>query len=343
MTEKTVSMQVEEKHLACAMGSGSLSVLATPAVIALMENAAASLAQELLGDGALTTVGTQIAVEHTAATPLGAQVSATAKLTAQEGRSFRFEVSAADQKGEIARGTHTRVSVRAEAFQEKTDTKFSRYHYILFDLDGTISRSAEGIRASLEHAIGELGVPVPDLDDYTRYIGPPLIDTLTGLVGLDEERAEIGAELYRSYYQKRGKYLNSAYDGIEEVLAQLHEKGYRLAVCTSKYEPFAEEILAILDLSDYFDAVCGSNLDGSRKDKCDLIPYAVEALGGRFDRDRKRCVLLGDTYFDARGAKACGVDFIGVTYGYGDKEAMCREGARCFADTPADIPKLLQE
>lgn len=342
MTEKTVMMEVEEKHLACAMGSGSLSVLATPAVIALMENAAAALAQELLGDDALTTVGTQISVEHTAATPLGTQVSATARLTEQDGRSFRFEVSAADPKGEIARGTHTRVSVKAKAFQEKTDTKFFRYHYILFDLDGTISRSAEGIRASLEHAIRELGVSMPNLDDYTRYIGPPLIDTFINLVGLDRERAEIGAELYRRYYNKRGKYLNYAYDGMEEVLSQLHENGYRLAVCTSKYEPFAKEILAILELSDYFDAVCGSNIDGSRKDKCDLIPYAVEALGGRFERDKKRCVLLGDTCFDAHGAKECGIDFIGVTYGYGDKEAMRREGASCFADAPADIPQLLQ-
>ena len=83
-----------------------------------------------------------------------------------------------------------------------------KYQYVLFDLDGTISRSAEGIRASLEHAIRRLNATMPDLGDYTRYIGPPLIDTFKNLVGLDDVQAELGAELYRSYYNKRGKFLN---------------------------------------------------------------------------------------------------------------------------------------
>ena len=117
-------MQVEEENLACAMGSGSLEVLATPAVAALMENAAASLADKLLGDEALTTVGTQIAIEHTSPTPLGAAISATATLLENNGRFFRFAVSAADAKGEIAHGTHTRVSVKALTFQQKADGKF---------------------------------------------------------------------------------------------------------------------------------------------------------------------------------------------------------------------------
>ena len=216
-----------------------------------------------------------------------------------------------------------------------------KYKYVLFDLDGTVSRSAEGIRTSLEYAIRRLHVPVPDLDDFTLYIGPPLIDTFKNLVGLDDVRAELGEEFYRSYYNKRGKFLNHAYKGIEEVLRQLRAAGMKLAVCTSKYEPFAEEIIHILDLTDYFDAVCGSNLDGSRKDKWDLIPYAVDSLGGSFDRDRERTVMIGDTRFDAHGAAKIGVDFIGVQYGYGTTEGMQREGATVFAETPADLLPLL--
>ncbi len=122
--EKTVTLKIEEEQLACAMGSGSLAVLATPAVVALMENAAAALADEVLQNEELTTVGTMIAIEHTSPTPLGAEVEATAALLEQDGRTFRFEVSARDQKGEIARGTHTRVSVKAAKFQEKADRKF---------------------------------------------------------------------------------------------------------------------------------------------------------------------------------------------------------------------------
>ncbi len=219
----------------------------------------------------------------------------------------------------------------------------SKYKYVLFDLDGTVSQSAEGIRRSLEHAITVMGAPMPDLSDYTLYIGPPLIDTFINLVGLDKEDAERGSQLYRDYYDLHGKKLNTAYDGIEDVLKILRENNMRTAVCTSKYEPFAREIVDILGLTDYFDAVCGSNLDGSRKDKRDLIPYAVGSLGGDFDIDKEQTVMLGDTYFDARGARLCGVDFIGVRYGYGSVSAMEDEGATVFADTPQELARLLCE
>ncbi len=126
MSEKSLSktIKVEEENLACAMGSGSLMVLATPAVVALMENAAAELAQLELDNEELTTVGTMISIEHTSPTPMGAEVTATAKLTKTDGRMFYFEVSATDKKGEIAKGTHTRVSVKADKFQMKADGKF---------------------------------------------------------------------------------------------------------------------------------------------------------------------------------------------------------------------------
>ncbi len=126
MTKNTITktVTVDEARLACNMGSGSLRVLATPAVVALMENAAAELAQGLIGDEALTTVGTAISVEHTSPTPLGAEISATAVLTGQNGRTFEFEVTAHDAGGQIARGTHTRVSVKAYKFQAKADGKF---------------------------------------------------------------------------------------------------------------------------------------------------------------------------------------------------------------------------
>ena len=126
MSEKSLSktIRVEEENLACAMGSGSLMVLATPAVVALMENAAAELAQNELNNEELTTVGTMISIEHTSPTPMGADITATAVLKKTDGRMFYFDVIAEDEKGEIARGTHTRVSVKAEKFQMKADGKF---------------------------------------------------------------------------------------------------------------------------------------------------------------------------------------------------------------------------
>ena len=219
----------------------------------------------------------------------------------------------------------------------------NKYKYVLFDLDGTISESALGIRKSLEHTISALGGDMPDLSDYTLYIGPPLLDTFRNLCQFSEEKSREGVEIYRAYYDENGKIKNKLYDGIKEVLKILKENNCKIAVCSSKYEKFACEIIEILGVSEYFDAICGSTLDGSRKDKKDLIPYAVDSLGGDFENEKETVVMLGDTYFDARGARQCGVDFVGVEYGYGDIQQMKDEGAEVFAKTPLDIIDLLSE
>ncbi len=124
METLTKKLTVKKENLASVVGSGSLDVLATPAVAALMEGAAAELAQSVLNNDELTTVGTAISIEHTSPTPLGAEVEAEARLVNTEGRLFFFELTARDSAGEIAKGTHTRVSVKAEKFQKKADGKF---------------------------------------------------------------------------------------------------------------------------------------------------------------------------------------------------------------------------
>ncbi len=124
METLTKKLTVKKENLASVVGSGSLDVLATPAVAALMEGAAAELAQSVLNNDELTTVGTAISIEHTSPTPLGAEVEAEARLVKTEGRLFFFELTARDSAGEIAKGTHTRVSVKAEKFQKKADGKF---------------------------------------------------------------------------------------------------------------------------------------------------------------------------------------------------------------------------
>ena len=118
-----------------------------------------------------------------------------------------------------------------------------KYKYLLFDLDGTVSESAEGIRVSLEYAINTLGAPMPDLSDYTRYVGPPLIDTFLNLVGLDPGTAERGAQLYRDYYNEKGKYLNRVYKGIPELLGRLREET-RFAALTSTAAARTRRILS---------------------------------------------------------------------------------------------------
>ena len=216
-----------------------------------------------------------------------------------------------------------------------------KYKYVLFDLDGTVSASAEGIRMSLEYALDTLGKPKPNLDDYTLYIGPPLIDTFKNLCGLDDETAEKGAAIYRDYYDKEGKYSNRVYDGIKEVVFDLRSKGVKTAICTSKQKPVADGVAKLLGIDTWFDKIVGSTLDNKIKDKKDLIPYALSALGGDIERDREDTVMLGDSRFDAIGAKLCGVDFIGVSYGYGSVDEMKQAGAIAITDSPEDILKYL--
>lgn len=217
-----------------------------------------------------------------------------------------------------------------------------KYKYVLFDLDGTVSASAEGIRISLEHALDALGVQKPNLDDYTLYIGPPLIDTFTNLCGLDSASAEKGAKIYRDFYEQEGKYHNKVYDGIREVAEALRENGVKTAICTSKQKPVADGVAELLDITSWFDKIVGSTLDNKIKDKKDLIPYAVSALGGDIEKDRSSVVMIGDSRFDAKGAAECGVSFIGVSYGYGTKESMRKEGARVFVDTPCQLLDILK-
>lgn len=214
-----------------------------------------------------------------------------------------------------------------------------KYNYILFDLDGTLVASAESVRVSLEYAMRTLNLPCPDLSDYSKYVGPPLEDTFRGMCAVPEELVYRAMELYRDYYDKVGQKASSLFDGVTDMLSALRESGKKLAICTSKNETVAEGVAEVLGLTPYVDAVCGSTLDGSRKNKADLIPYTLKTLGCT---DRAEAVMVGDTHFDAKGARLAGVDFLGVTYGYGSVEGMAQYGAVGFADSPEELLNALR-
>lgn len=214
----------------------------------------------------------------------------------------------------------------------------TKYDAVLFDLDGTISASADGIRKCIELTMDALHKPCPDLSDYSKYIGPPLNRTFSLLCGLSDADVARALPIYRGYYDIHGTVANRLFDGVLVVLEALKNSPMKVAVCTSKNERLARDVIAHLGIGEYLDAVCGSRDDGSRKEKPDLIPYALASLG---DIPPSRAVMIGDTYFDTLGAVATGVDFIGVTYGYGKKVAMIEAGAELFADTPAELLPFL--
>ena len=212
------------------------------------------------------------------------------------------------------------------------------YDFILFDLDGTLTASAEGVRLSIAHTMQTLSLPCPDLSDYTLYIGPPLEDTFRGMCAIPERLIPSAMQIYRDYYDVVGMAHNSVFGGVFPMLSRLRKAGCKLAICTSKNEPVAEKVVDALGLRPYIDAVCGSTVDGSRKAKADLIPYAMDTLGCE---EKKDAVMIGDTHFDARGARLSGVDFLGVTFGYGTAESMAPYGAIGFADSPEKIAEFI--
>ncbi len=206
---------------------------------------------------------------------------------------------------------------------------------ILFDLDGTLTDSGEGIINCAAAALEYFGLPVPTREEMRVFVGPPLHETFQKF-GVPPERAEEAVAVYRRRYIPIGKFENTPYLGIRELLEALRSRGHRLYVATSKPETTSVEILEHFDLARYFDGICGASMDLSRSSKEAVIAYLLEQCGPAADM-----VMVGDTKFDVLGAKAHGIPAIGVAWGYGDVEEMKAAGAVAIAQTPQQLLALL--
>ena len=182
---------------------------------------------------------------------------------------------------------------------------------VIFDLDGTLTDSAEGIVASFLHALSHIGAAVPDGDLAARIVGPPMDDTLRSMkLG---EVAEEAIAAFRAEYGARGWAMNTLFDGIESLLADLRAAGVRLAVATSKLEPTARRILAHFGLDQHFEVIAGASPDGSRKTKVEVLAHALAQL----EPLPERVLMVGDRSHDVDGAAAHGIDTVVVGWGYG--------------------------
>ena len=181
---------------------------------------------------------------------------------------------------------------------------------VIFDLDGTLTDSAEGILASFLHALDHVGVAVPDGDLVGRIVGPPMDDTFRSMLGEDAEPA-IAA--FRAEYGSRGWAMNTLFEGIEPLLADVKAAGVRLAVATSKLEPTARRILAHFGLDQHFEVIAGASPDGSRKTKVEVLEHALDQLRPL----PERVLMVGDRSHDVHGAAAHGIDTVVVGWGYG--------------------------
>lgn len=206
---------------------------------------------------------------------------------------------------------------------------------ILFDLDGTLTDSGEGIMNSAALALEHYGIPVPEREKMRIFVGPPLHETFVKF-GIDDSEADNAVEIYRSRYNTIGKFENFPYPGIPEMLAQLQQKGHKLLVATSKPEALSIEILEHFDLAKYFHRVCGASLDRSRSSKEDVIAYLLQE-----NRTTADIVMVGDTAFDVLGAKAHGIPCIGVSWGYGKVADMRAAGAAAIAESVDALKEML--
>lgn len=205
---------------------------------------------------------------------------------------------------------------------------------ILFDLDGTITDSGEGIINCATLALNHFGLPVPDRQAMRQFVGPPLDETFIKF-GVPADKTDEAIAVYRSRYTTVGKYENSPYPGVEELLRKLKGQGHHLYIATSKPESLSIEILEHFGLDRYFDMICGATFDGSRSKKADVIAYLLNRAGSAED-----AIMVGDTAFDIIGAAAHGIPGIGVGWGYGETEDMVAAGARSIAYT---MDELLQQ
>lgn len=209
---------------------------------------------------------------------------------------------------------------------------------VLIDLDGTLTDPRVGMVKSIRHALSALRYPCPSDRELERYIGPPLQDSFAILLdSTDKARIDSAIELYRERYSSTGLFENTVYPGIPEALRTLTAMGASLFVATSKPRVFAERIVECFELGTFFRAIHGSELDGTRIRKGDVIAHAL-SVGGL---SREATVMVGDRLHDIVGAKENGLFSVGVLWGFGTREELVNAGATVFCEEASSLAGVL--
>jgi len=210
---------------------------------------------------------------------------------------------------------------------------------ILFDLDGTISDSKIGILKSFQYALKHFDINVENLDDLTKFIGPPIRPAFKNFYGFDDASAEKAVEKYRERYLPIGVYETTIYAGIDIMLQRLKEAGKTLIIATSKPTIQANTVLSHLNVGKYFTYVSGAEMNGDRSSKEEVIQYA---LAQNNITDMSRCIMVGDREHDIIGAKKFGITSVGVLYGYGGYDELASAGADHIVKDVAELADYLR-
>ena len=208
---------------------------------------------------------------------------------------------------------------------------------VLFDWDGTVADTRPGIFNSVRYAIGQYGIADKPDDELRYFIGPPLYDGFEHVFGISPELANELTDTYRVYYRDKGIFECNIYDGVGDLLRKLHDAGVKTAVVSSKPKEFLDRLVEHFGLADHLDAVVGPAMDNHNSNKTVLVNQALKELMLL----PSTVAMIGDRHFDMEGAKAAGVNAVGVLYGYGTEEELCKAGADAICDQVADLRGFL--
>ncbi|MGN0364363.1 MAG: HAD hydrolase-like protein [Suilimivivens sp.] len=218
------------------------------------------------------------------------------------------------------------------------------FRYCLFDLDGTLTDPREGITKSVQHALRAFGIEESDLTKLEPFIGPPLKDSFMEFYGFTEEQAVKAIKIYRERFAPIGVLENQILPGVSQMLEKLQKAGIHLAVASSKPTIFVRQILQHFSIEQYFDVIVGSELDGTRGTKEEVVEEALRQLGVltmQVDKRHSSCAMIGDRKFDMQGAKAHGITGVGVEFGFAQPGELEAEGADYIANTVEELQEYL--
>jgi phosphoglycolate phosphatase len=212
------------------------------------------------------------------------------------------------------------------------------YKHIIFDLDGTLSDSREGIYNAYYHVFNELGLTRPDSETLKTLIGPPLQKGFSDVFGLWGESNEQAVKVFREYYGSKGLFENTLYPGIKDLLEKLQQAGAILYVATAKYQIFANQVLDYFDITQFFTEISGADYKGNHAAKVEIIAGLLRRNGLQ---DPSEVVVIGDTQFDIQAAAELEIDSIGVTYGFTTEQEISFCNPDYIAYEVTDLEKLL--
>ena len=209
-----------------------------------------------------------------------------------------------------------------------------KYTTILFDLDGTLTRSEKGITRSALYACEKMGFTGHNEEEFKVFIGPPLFESFQKVCGMTPEQAHEAIALYRERFGVVGWAENEVYTGIAPLLRSLKKNGCKIAITTAKPQDFAEKIAKKFGFAPYLDALIGPDWSNTHASKAWIVKKAMDQLGGV-------PVMIGDRCYDVEGGRENGIDTIGVCYGYGTREELEQAGATHIAETVEELTEIL--